>query len=343
MLATWIAAICAGLITWISTPWVRSLALRFHWLDRPGPRSSHQRIITRAGGLAVLLGLVCGLMLMADFTRWHLAFLVSALFISLLGWLDDVHHLNVRWRLIAQLGLAAAMVWWLGPIERIAWLGQSLNAPWLWTILAIPALVWMINLFNFMDGADGLASMQSGFSALCFAGLFHSAGQPWLAGIAACLAATCLGFLAWNTPPARIFLGDVGSLLLGWCLGLLALAGTLTGAVSVWLSFIVVSVFVVDATATLLKRVVRGDQWYTAHRDHAYQRLIRNHWSHRSVLLIFTALNLMLVLPVTVLAMTVPGLDFIGALSLGVVLLGLWAWVQRQAVEENRNNEAEPH
>lgn len=336
-----LAMLSAFLLAWVLTPWVRSQALRHQWIDRPGPRSSHQRVITRGGGLALVAGFLLALPWLAFPSEWVWPVVMTVLAITVIGWLDDVHTLNVRWRLGGQAFIAIISVLWLGPVSEIQFAAESIPVPWLWSLLAIPALIWMVNLFNFMDGADGLASSQAMFSAACFALAFYLNEQPELASIGLCLAAACAGFLIWNRPPARIFLGDAGSLALGWCLGLLALAGTLTGAVSVWLAFSIVAVFVVDATATLIYRLVRGQRWYTPHRDHAYQQLIRRNWPHRNVMLVFSALNLMLVLPLVLTVLAFPGLDFIGALGLGVVLLGLWAWVQIRSVEESRENEAE--
>ena len=341
MTAGLLAMLSAFLLAWLLTPWVRSQALRHQWIDRPGPRSSHQRVITRGGGLALVAGFLLALLWLAFPSEWVLPVALTMLAITVIGWLDDMYTLNVRWRLGGQAFIAIIAVFWLGPVSEIQFAAQSVPVPWLWTLLAIPALIWMINLFNFMDGADGLASSQVVFSAACFALAFYLNEQPELASIALCLAAACAGFLMWNRPPARIFLGDAGSLALGWCLGLLALAGTLTGAISVWLAFSIVAVFVVDATATLIYRLMRGQRWYTPHRDHAYQQLIRRNWSHRTVMLVFNALNLMLVLPLVLTVLAFPGLDFIGALGLGFVLLGLWACVQIRSVEESRKNEAE--
>ncbi|MEM7055073.1 MAG: hypothetical protein AAF446_11090, partial [Pseudomonadota bacterium] len=286
-------------------------------------------------------GFLIALLWFVKGSEWVLPIAFSTAAMLLLGWLDDVYTLNVRWRLGWQAMIAMIIVLWLGPVSAIQWAGHVLAVPWLWSVLAVPALIWMVNLFNFMDGSDGLATSQSLISALGFALAFYYNGQSELALIALCLAAASAGFLFWNRPPARIFLGDAGSLPLGWCLGLLALVGTLTGSISVCLAFVIVSVFVVDTTATLMLRVIKRERWYTAHRDHAYQRLIRKNWSHRQVLLVFIALNLMLVMPVVVLVLTFPGLDFIGALGLGMVLLGLWAWVQFQSVAENRKNEVD--
>jgi len=341
MLIQGLAIVGAGLLAWLLTPWVRALALKHQWLDRPGPRSSHQRLITRGGGLALVSGFAIALLLLLPASVWVVPTLVTTVLMTVLGWLDDVHDINVRWRLVAQILIAMLAVYWVGPVEQIRIADQHLFSPWLWTLLSIPALIWMVNLFNFMDGADGLASAQGFFSGAFLGALFVLDQQIELAAIAFCLSAASFGFFLWNRPPARIFLGDAGSLALGWTLGFLALAGVLIDSFSVAMAFMAVAVFVIDASATLIWRVVRKEQWYTAHRDHAYQQLIRKNWSHRSVLLVFIALNLLLVTPGLWLVAITPSHDWIGALVLGVAMFGLWFTAQTRGEVESRHSESD--
>lgn len=170
----------------------------------------------------------------------------------------------------------------------------------------------------------GLAACQSVISSLLVCGVFANSGEPTLAWIMLLAASATAGFVFWNRPPATIFLGDSGSLLLGWCTAFPALAGAVTGASPVWLSFVILSPFVVDATATLAWRVVRGKRWYTPHRDHAYQYLIRAGWSHGRVLVPWVAMNGLLVVPVAMVAHSRPPVDSGVAAIVGVILLGVW-------------------
>jgi Fuc2NAc and GlcNAc transferase len=321
--AALVAALALG-ATIVLTPLVRRYAIRRGLVDRPGPRRSHRGAVPRAGGLAIVLPLVAGVAALGvgdDAVAWMLG---SAVLIAMLGLADDHRALPVGVRLASQFAMAAIVVMVLGPIEALAPFGQRIEAVWLWTPLAVVAVVWVTNLFNFMDGADGLAAAQAAISAAVFAVVFAVAGDGGPAGLALITAAVSLGFLAWNRPRARIFLGDTGSLLLGWCMAMLALAGALGGAAPPSLAFIVVSPFVVDATLTLAWRAGRGAGWYTPHRDHAYQYLIRAGWSHGRVLLLWIALNVVLVLPAAALAVRWPEADLGVAAAVAAVLTGGW-------------------
>lgn len=322
-LPAWQAAVIALAATFAMTPLVRRYALRRGMMDHPGSRRSHDSPVARGGGLAIGVTVVGTVALAAPDGDLTLPFMLGATVISLLGWRDDHAPLAVGWRLGLQLAVAVAAVSWLGPVDSIRVAGTLVSAAWIWTPMAVLAIVWLINLFNFMDGADGLASTQGVISCMLFAIAFGLGEEPagWLAWVTA---GAALGFLFWNWPRASIFLGDSGSLLLGWTIGCLALVGTLTDSVSVWLAFIIVSPFVVDATVTLCWRLARGEQWYTPHTDHAYQYLIRMGWSHRKVLMAWIALNGLLVVPAAVTVFWKPQADLGTAAVLAVILAGVW-------------------
>jgi Fuc2NAc and GlcNAc transferase len=177
-------------------------------------------------------------------------------------------------RLLVHIVAAGWAVAQLGPLQAAGPVGS---------LLAGIGVVWAINLYNFMDGIDGLAAIEAITAAGAAAVLLAAGGHIGLALAAGLVAASALGFLPWNWPPARIFMGDVGSGLLGYLFGALALAGHNAGALSVagWLALL--GVFVFDATATLLRRLVAGERVSTAHRLHAYQRLVQSGWPHRRV------------------------------------------------------------
>jgi Fuc2NAc and GlcNAc transferase len=141
----------------------------------------------------------------------------------------------------------------------------------------------MINLYNFMDGIDGLAGGQAVLVGLVAAAVSWNAGVPSLAAIALLIAAAAAGFLAWNWAPAKIFLGDVGSGFLGFVFAVIALASELRGTTPLLLWLLLLGVFVFDATLTLTRRVFHGDRWYDAHRSHAYQRAVQAGYSHQQV------------------------------------------------------------
>jgi len=323
-LDAWQSAGLALIAALVLTPLMRWYSLRRGLIDQPGARRSHSSPVARGGGLAIGISLVMTAVAFAPNSAVVAPFVGGAAIVSLLGWRDDHAPLGVGWRLGIQLLLAAGIIAWLGPVEAISIGGVTIQAAWLWTPTAVLAIVWLMNLFNFMDGSDGLASSQAVISFTLFAFAFGLAGETAGAWLAAVAAGASLGFLFWNRPPASIFLGDSGSLLLGWCAGAFALTGTLSDSFSVWVSFIIVSPFVIDATVTLCWRLARGERWYTPHTNHAYQYLIRLRWSHGKVLLAWIALNGLLVVPATVLALWKPQADLGVAAVMTVILAGAW-------------------
>jgi UDP-N-acetylmuramyl pentapeptide phosphotransferase/UDP-N-acetylglucosamine-1-phosphate transferase len=238
------------------------------WLafDRPNPRSLHERPVPRVGGLAILVGATLPLMLSGEIP-WVLWLPAAGL--AALSWVDDRRDLPVGMRLVGQL--VAAALFLIG-VE------QDLSLTWL---LALPFVVWMTNLYNFMDGADGLAGGMTLFGFV-FLGLAaaHS-GFQGLALSAFVPAAAAAGFLFYNFAPARIFMGDVGSIPLGFLAAGLGYLGWRQDVWPLWFPLLVFSPFIVDASVTLLRRLLRGDRVWQAHRSHYYQRLVRMGWGHR--------------------------------------------------------------
>lgn len=158
-----------------------------------------------------------------------------------------------------------------------------------------------------MDGIDGIAGVEAVTVAAGAALLLWVRGDAAMAGVLVLLAAAVLGFLAWNWPPARIFMGDVGSAYLGFVLGVMALATSAEGPLNLWVWLILLAVFITDATVTLLRRLLRGERWYEAHRTHAYQHAARRFGSHRKVTLAVGALNVLWLLPLAGVACALPG------------------------------------
>ena len=304
-------------------------------VDRPDHRRSHQGEVPRGGGLMLAAGLLAGLAV-STLGRdggpdlWiSCALMIIAL--SGLGAIDDMHGISVGARIIAQLsiGIGVLIIWdGVGVVELGS--GWYWSQPWVLSGLALIAFLWLINLHNFMDGSDGLATQQAIWSGLAYAVVFAIAGNPLEFMVSSLLVATGAGFLVWNRPQARIFLGDSGSLLIGGIVAWLALRALQSQSASLALCVLISSVFVVDATATLVARLWRGEQWYTPHRSHAFQRLIDSGWSHARVLGAYAGLNAFLVLPVFGLALANRSFDL--TLSLGVVGILMIGWRRIQSV-----------
>jgi len=284
-----VSLLASALITGL----VRRLSQRTRLVDVPGARSAHHRPAPTGGGLGIVtpFGLVCCYCLQSGLihTDQFLA-LAGGLFVALTGLADDRSQLALRWRLPAQFAAALWSLFWLGSLPEISLGGLlELSGPLL-AFLAFLALVWLLNLYNFMDGIDGLAGTEVVFVTL-LSSLLVIRTDSIVLTLSVSLLAASLGFLIWNWPPARIFMGDVGSGFLGFTLGILALLSMQSGGLTVWTWFILLNVFIVDATVTLLRRILAGERWYEGHDRHAYQQAARHFGSHRLVTIAILTIN----------------------------------------------------
>jgi Fuc2NAc and GlcNAc transferase len=273
---------------------VRRFALTHELIDVPNERSSHLVPTPRGGGLAVVAIVLDGAGLLALGgripTELFIALLGGAL-VAWIGWIDDKRGLPAWVRLASHFAAAAWALWWLGGMPTLTIGAGSAELGVFGSVLACVAIVWAINLTNFMDGIDGLAGSETATVSFTAAALLAPV-NPGLAATAAVTGGAALGFLAWNWQPARIFLGDVGSGFLGFVLATLGVASERSGALPVAIWILLYMVFAVDGTVTLVRRAVRGERWYTAHRSHAYQRVTQGGWSHQAVTLAVVGLNL---------------------------------------------------
>jgi Fuc2NAc and GlcNAc transferase len=282
------AALASGLL--VRT--VRDLALRRALLDRPNERSSHATPKPRLGGIGVVapvLALGAWLVLTNRAASALLVPLAAMALVALLGLADDLRPLPARVRFGVQALLAAIVVaaaWDRLPTAAGS-LGAFLPAPFL-APLAVLWIVWLTNLYNFMDGIDGLAGAQALVASLGLVVVAGTAGAPAAGWLLLALAGASFGFLVFNFPPSSIFMGDVGSTAVGFFFGVLPLLPD-ARPITVEPVALALSLFVLDATWTLLRRVARGDRWYTPHRTHLYQRPIVLGMEHRPVLLVSAA------------------------------------------------------
>lgn len=267
-------------------------------LDQPGQRRSHRLPTPRGGGI----GIVVATLICAPGALWSLpmawpAGVIAGLFVALflvalVGWWDDHRSLPVLPRLAAQL-LATG-------IFSMTLLATGLS--WGWLPLLLADGVWSINLHNFMDGIDGLLAQQAIFVGTGLALLAYASAQPALATAAATLAAAALGFWCFNRPPARIFMGDVGSGSVGLLIFMFSAMLWQQDHGLLWPALILSSAFVADATLTLLTRMWRGRRWYTAHREHLYQWLVRRGGTHARADAAYLGWNLLIAAPLAWLA-----------------------------------------
>lgn len=293
-------------------------------IDEPGRRRSHVIPTPRGGGLGVVLALLVVLawvLSRGDLPmNQALAFGIGMFAVAVIGWVDDHRPLSARVRLVVHV--VAAMVF----VSQLPVSGDLGLLRWVVFGAQVLALVTAINFWNFMDGIDGLVATQTIWVGSCLAIVFAATGLGAWALLAIALAGASLGFLPFNFPRARIFLGDVGSGGIGFAVGGLLLQAQATGAMSVWNAGLIVSALALDATLTLLGRMLRGRRWYTAHREHLYQWLVRRGRGHPQVVLLYLAWNLILVLPLLWLSQTRPA--WAPMLSLAALLSGAVLWWQ---------------
>ena len=294
-------ALAAFALSWLLTLLVLRYALHTDLLDHPNDRSSHTVPTPRGGGVGIVLSFltiifVMGLLSLIE-QRLMIAVLGGGAMVAVLGFADDRCSLPARWRFAGHLVAAIWVLGWMGAVPSVPLFGVVTNLSYAGPMLCALYLVWMINLFNFMDGIDGIASVEAISTTLGGAWLW------WLAGsgsgwIAAVLFAACVsGFLIWNFPPAKIFMGDAGSGFLGLMVALLSLWCAQTTPLLFWAWFILVGCFMVDATTTLVRRVRRGERFFEAHRAHAYQYASRRVGRHLPVTLATGAINALWLLP----------------------------------------------
>jgi Fuc2NAc and GlcNAc transferase len=291
---------------------LRQYALSRKLIDTPNERSSHKVPTPRGGGLAIVITYLAALLWLELGIELHMevwTIVLAGGWIALVGWLDDHNDVSPKWRLLAHFIAASSALVSFGGLPPLPVFGFMLDFGWLGHVLASVYLVWLLNLYNFMDGIDGIAGIEA--VTVCLGGilLYLLTGGDELAWeLPLLLTCAVLGFFFWNFPKAKIFMGDVGSSFLGFVIGILSIQAAWIEPELFWGWIILLGAFVVDATVTLFRRVLRGEQFYKAHRSHAYQRASQKIGAHAPVSLLFGAVNLFWLLPVASLVV-IGGID----------------------------------
>ncbi|MFB3892650.1 MAG: glycosyltransferase family 4 protein [Phycisphaerae bacterium] len=286
--------VAAGISLLLGGP-VRRLGAALGIMDKPGRRSSHSMPVPRTGGIAIIAG---AMVAMALFGKPNMPLLAAAAFgtlVAAISLIDDIFTVPSLIRLVVHLLVAGTVIGLVGLEPQdlgLPYLSMNMNA-WTGAILAVLFTVGFVNFFNFMDGINGIAAFQGILGAGMIGVLLMWGGADNSVLVAAAMAGGCLGFLPHNFPKARMFMGDVGSTTLGFCLSMLTLVGGCRSELP-WVAYILpLGVFIYDATFTLIKRIIRRENFLQAHREHHYQLLIRSGWSHTKVALLQAALMAM--------------------------------------------------
>lgn len=307
-LAGWLLAFVLALLSVMFIVRSRAGAL-FH--DVPNERSLHETPVPRIGGAGLLLAAALAFIALGDGSL--MAPFVIALFLGAIFFLDDARGLPVGVRFLAQ-GVAGVGALLFVPIQ-----------PLIVVPLALLTIMWMSNLFNFMDGSDGLAGGMALFGFGSYALLAATSGSADLALLSAALSGAAAGFLVWNFHRAKIFMGDCGSIPLGLLAAVLGVAGWQQGTWPFWVPPLIFSPFIADASVTLLKRFLRGERLSQAHRTHYYQRYLQMGAGHRRTALAGYAL----MIGAGASAYFGASLGAFGAIALVAVWIGLYAALMR--------------
>ncbi len=268
-------AVATGLLTCLTTRALIPILAHREILDHPNERSSHRVATPRGGGIAVIGSVLLAWILLTRIDSAQsgvFGIALGAVLLAEVSWLDDLHGLSPFVRLVAQSAAVAVGIFVL-PGPRDLFFLVAIGLVW----------IWWINLFNFMDGIDGLAGSEAaaiGAGLLLFAGV-GAGSDPAQRALAAAVTGAAIGFLVWNWSPARIFLGDVGSVPLGYVLGFLLLDLAVRGHWTI--ALILPLYFLADATITLVRRLLRRERVWQAHREHFYQEAVRRGLGHAAV------------------------------------------------------------
>ena len=316
--------VAAAILSWLLASRVRLYALD-RLLDIPNERSSHSSPTPRGGGLAIAVTTLGGIVLAAmwRWIGWDLAIALSGggAMIALVGWIDDHRDLPALTRFAVQFISAGWAIFWLGGLKSLSIGFTVVHLGIVGTVLGIVGIVWAINLYNFVDGIDGLAAGEAISTGVIGGLLLLKTGNDGLAMVAFLIAAANAGFLPLNWAPAKLFMGDVGSGLLGYLFAVLAVASENVSAVPLLIWVLLLGAFVFDATVTLCRRIAHGERWYHAHHSHAYQRMVQAGKSHATVSSMILAINVILA-ALAIVAWLWPTL-FLVSMGAGAILLSI--------------------
>lgn len=330
-----IVFLLVAVVSWLSVRWIITYLTRREMLDTPNNRTLHTGSVPRGGGLVIAVLLVIGCLLMAFFSASVVFYSTLALLMAVwagLGWYDDQHDLTPQLRFPIQLLLAIATVAALGWVNTIL----SIQLGWLGPVLTVIGILWMANLYNFMDGMDGLAASQAIVGSVTLSFWFVRVGNTGLATVCVVVAAACYGFLLWNWRPAKVFMGDVGSITLGAFFATMIVLATNRHDFPILSVLILFSVFIADASLTLLRRAWHREKIWLPHRTHYYQRLANIGVSHQ--LIVCAAILLMLICSLLA-TISVLYRDMIGValVSVGILFAGVIALVRWLESQHSKN------
>jgi len=310
---------------------VRKYSIKYSVIDIPNERSSHIYPTPRGGGLSILLSIIITLGMLYYLRLMPLDIILAlsgGFLVGIIGWLDDHRHMPIIWRALCYTSASIWAVYWID-VANIGFINEDIAwVPFIVSIFIVVGLVWVTNLYNFMDGTDGLAAIQA-ISTACFLGvIFLISKHKDLTIFCFAIASASAGFLCWNWPHAKIFMGDVGSCLLGFIFGTLALIGVKSGIFSISVWYILMSIFICDATLTLTLRIIKKERWYIAHRSHAYQRALQLGCTQLGLIWAVLIINMILIWPLAYITYRWENYSFLNVSIITIMLCIIWGGIQ---------------
>ena len=301
--------LCIFFLAVLFTGVIEKVAARLGLIDYPVARSAHLNPKPSGGGIVII-----GIFLLCTCFYYFFGHISDHIFYALLGTIpiaavglfDDLSRASLRLRLLTQFLAVFWVIFWFEGVPSIDFSLFEIANPWALMILGVISVVWLLNLYNFMDGIDALAATEVLFVNAMSSIFAIQIGDMTLALLSASLFAASAGFLVWNWPPAKLFMGDVGSSSIGFILGVLALASMHSGTLTAWTWLILLGVFVADSGVTLIVRFINKEKWHEGHSCHAYQNAARRWGSHEKVVVWMLIVNLIWLAPLSWLSFLYP-------------------------------------
>jgi glycosyltransferase WbpL len=322
------------IVSAILTGFIRQISINRKFYDIPNERSSHDTPTPKGGGIPIvfifLMTILCLFYYKMIEQDLFMSMLIGTSIVSVIGFLDDYKNLPIVIRAISYVIATVFSLYILGGLSSVSINNHFINLGDIGLFLSILLIVWFINLYNFMDGTDGFAAIQTICVSLFCGLIFYALSNKSLGIILLFLAFSSAGFLYWNWAPAKIFMGDVGSCAIGFIFGLLSIYSEKEGSISIWIWLIVLAPFIGDATFTLLRRIFNKEKWYKAHNSHAYQKLHQSGLSHGKLAILLLIFNVILIWPFAYIAHVYKNYELVMLIASYCSVGVIWLLVQNK-------------
>ena len=324
-------------ISSLVTGLIRRFSINNKLYDIPNMRSSHDIPKPKGGGVSIVIILlatifVLTLLRMID-PSFSLSMLIGLSIVAVTGLIDDFRNLPILIRAILYVFASVLSIYLIGGMSYLSIDNYSINLGYISFALSIIFVVWLTNLYNFMDGTDGFAAIQTICVAIFCGSLLYSTADTSYVIILFCLASSTIGFLYWNWSPAKIFMGDVGSCTIGFLFGMLSIYMQKAEIMSISIWLILLAPFIGDSTFTLLKRMINREKWYKAHNSHAYQKLYKLGWSHSKLAIGLLILNILIIWPFAYIVFAYNNTELVMLILTYSIIYMIWFLVQYKYVK----------